>query len=113
MRRPPDCVALVARAHAVVGATALVSVACLYSFTRNLPYVEFGLRTYVIALGIALFYCATALLVWFGAPFGRFFSRVCGLLYLARPRLGSHLWEIMDSAEFQAHFGVKVLPPPL
>jgi hypothetical protein len=40
-------------------------------------------------------------------------SRICGLLYLARPRLGSDLWQIMDSAEYQAHFGVPIPPPPL
>ena len=104
MRRPPPPVAVVARTHAVVGLVALISVAILRQFTRNLPYFEFGLRTYVIATGIGTLYCATGLLVWLGAPTGRFFSRVCGLLYLARPRLGSHLWQIMDSPEFQAHF---------
>ena len=106
-------VALVARTHFLVGVVALVSVAILRQFTRDLPYFEFGLRTYAIAIGIGALYCVTGALVWFGAPTGRFFSRVCGLIYLARPRLGSYLWEIMDSAEFKAHFGIPIPPPPL
>ena len=114
MPRPPPAVTLVARTHGVVGVTALVSVAILWQFTRNLPYFEFGLRTYTIAIGVGVLYCATSGLVWFGVPTGRFFSRVCGLLYLARPRLGSHLWEIMDSAEYRTHFtGERPAPPPL
>ncbi|MSU25543.1 MAG: hypothetical protein EXS32_17185 [Opitutus sp.] len=113
MRRPPDCVALVARTHWLVGATALVSFLALYLLVGRLPNVEFSSRTYTLALGIGLSYCLTGVLVWFGAPAGRFMSRVCGLIYLTRPRLGSHLWQIMDSAEFKAHFGGKVPPPPL
>ena len=104
MRRPPAPVVFVARTHGLVGMVALVSIAILRSFTRDLPYIAFGPRTYVIALGIALFYCATAAMIWFGTPFGRFFGRVCGLLYLARPNFGSFVWETMNSAEFQAHF---------
>jgi hypothetical protein len=114
MRRPPTSVALVARTHGLVGGVALVSVAILHQFTRGLPYFEFGLRTYVIAIGISALYCVTGALVWCGAPTGRLLSRVCGLLYLARPRLGSYLWEIMDSAEYQAYFtGEPPRPPPL
>lgn len=104
VRRPPPEVALVARTHGLVGVTALASLLVLHLATRNLPQIEFGRRTYAIALGIGLTYCLAGLLVWFGTPVGRFLSRVCGLLYLSRPQLGSRLWRIMDSAEYQAHF---------
>lgn len=104
MRRPPDCVVLVARTHWVVGAAVLGSVGLLYLATRKLPYIEFGPRTYVIALSLAALYLLGGTLVWLGAPLGRVTSRVCGLLYLSRPRLGSYLWEIMDSEEFKVHF---------
>lgn len=109
-RRPPAGVALVARTHGLVGATALASLLVLHLLTRRLPHVEFGPRTYAIALGIGLVYCAAGVMVWFGTPAGRFLSRVCGLLYLARPQLGSHLWRIMDSAEYQAHFTTPRAP---
>jgi hypothetical protein len=58
----------------------------------------------VITGGLAVLYGLAGTLVWFGTPTGRFLSRVCGLLYLARPQLGSRLWKIMDSEEFKAHF---------
>lgn len=108
--RRPAGVALVARTHGLVGATALFSLWVLHLLTRNLPHIEFGRRTYVIALAIGLTYCLTAVMVWFGTPAGRWMSRVCGLLYLARPQLGSHLWRIMDSAEYRAHF-TRTRPP--
>ena len=101
---PPPEVALVARTHGLVGLTALASLLLLHLLTRRLPHVEFGTRTYAIALGIGLGYTITGVMVWFGTPAGRFLSRVCGLLYLARPQLGSRLWRIMDSADYQAHF---------
>jgi hypothetical protein len=101
---PPAGVALVARTHALVGATALVSVLLLHLLTRDLERVEFGPRTYAITFGFGLSYCLTGLLVWFGLPGGRFLSRLCGALYLVRPRLGFHLLQVMDSAEYQAHF---------
>ena len=104
MRTPPSCVAVVARAHWVVGGTIVVSVALLHAFTRRLPGIEFGPRTYVITGAMAALYLLAGTLVWFGAPFGPLLSRVCGLLYLARPSLGSALWETMNSAEFRAHF---------
>jgi hypothetical protein len=103
-RRPPACVVLVARTHGLVGATAFASLFILHLLTRRLPHFEFGTRTYAIATGIGLTYCLTGALVWWGTPAGRFMSRVCGLLYLARPQLGSHLWRIMDSAEYRAYF---------
>lgn len=109
-RRPPACVALVARTHGLVGVTALFSLLILHLLTRRLPNVEFGAKTYVIALGIGLTYCLAGVLVWFGTPAGRFLSRLCGLLYLPRPQFGSYLWQIMDSAEYQAHF--RRMPPP-
>ena len=112
MRRPPACVALVARTHWVVGGVILVSIGLLRWIVEKYP-VEFSARTYVITGGLAALYGLAGTLVWFGVPGGRLLSRVCTLLYLARPSLGSHLWEIMDSGEFKAHFGVHVPPPPL
>jgi hypothetical protein len=102
--RPPACVALVARTHGLVGVTALASLLVLHLATRGLRQIEFGPSTYALAATIGATYCLTAVLVWFGRPAGRFLSRVCGLIYLARPQLGSHLWRIMDSADYQAHF---------
>lgn len=103
MRRPPDCVVLVARTHWLVGAVIVVSGAVLHGFTRGLPAVEFGARTYVVVASLAGVYLLGGTLVWFGAPLGRALSRVCGLLYLPRP-FGSHLWTIMNSPEFRGHF---------
>ena len=103
MRRPPDCVALVARTHWVVGGVILASIGLLRWIVEKFP-VEFSTRTYAITGGLAALYGLAGTLVWFGAPGGRLLSRVCGLLYLARPSLGSRLWEIMDSDEFKAHF---------
>jgi hypothetical protein len=102
--RPPPEVALVARTHGLVGLTALVSLLLLHLLTRRLTHVEFGPRTYAIALGIGLGYTITGVLVWYGTPAGRFLSRLCGLLYLARPQLGFRLWRSMDSADYRAHF---------
>ena len=111
--RPPDCVALVARTHWVVGGAVLVSVGLLRWIVEKFP-VEFSARTYAITGGLAALYGLTGALVWFGAPGGRLLSRGCSLLYLARPSFGSPLWEIMDSAEFKAHFtGGPAEPPPL
>ena len=110
--RPPACVALVARTHWVVAVVILVSIGLLRWIVEKYP-VEFTVRTYAITGGLAALYGLTGALVWFGVPGGRFLSRVCSLIYLARPNLGSHLWEIMNSAEFKTHFGVKVPPPPL
>jgi hypothetical protein len=104
--RRPDCVALVARTHWAVSGSILVSVVLLRWVTAKFP-IEFNPRTYVITVGLALLYGLAGTLVWFGAPLGRFLSRVCGLLYLSRPRLGSHLWRVMDSEEYQAHFGAR------
>jgi hypothetical protein len=104
MRRPPAAVGFVARTHWVVAATIGVAQAVLFPLARKLPMVEFGARTYLIAAGLGTLYLLAGTLVWFGAPLGRFLSRLCGLLYLARPQLGSHLWNIMNSPEFQAHF---------
>ena len=111
-RRPPACVALVARTHWVVGGVILISLGLMRWIVEKFP-VEFSMRTYAFTSGITVLYGLAGTLVWFGAPGGRWLSRVCTLLYLARPSLGSRLWDIMDSAEFKAHFGVKVPPPPL
>lgn len=104
MRRPPAPVAFVARTHGAVGLVIVVSIALLHAATRNLPVFEFGPRTYGISFALAALYLGTAALVWWGVPGGRFLSRVCGLLYLARPTFGSLLWETMNEPEYTAHF---------
>ncbi len=110
-RRPPPAVAVVARAHALVGAAAFVSLLVLHLLTRNLPNIEFRPFTYILAASIGGTYCLTGLLVWFGTPVGRLLSRVCGLLYLARPQFGSHLWNAMSSPEYRAYFEGAPSPP--
>jgi hypothetical protein len=112
LSRPPACVAVVARTHWLVGGIILVSIGLLRWVTEKYP-IEFTPRTYLIAGGLVVLYGLAGTLVWFGVFGGRLLSRLCGLLYLARPRLGSDLWQIMDSAEFKAHFGVPIPPPPL
>ena len=112
MSRPPASVAFVARAHGIVGATALASVLLLHFLTRGLERIEFGPRTYVITLGISFTYCLAAALVWFGTPGGRWLSRVCSVLYLVRPQLGLPLLRIMASEEYRAHFTTARPPPP-
>ena len=112
MSRPPACVALVARTHGVVGATALASVILLHFLTRGLEHIEFGPRTYVITLGISFAYGLAAALVWFGKPGGRVLSRVCSVLDLVRPQLGLDLLRIMASEEYRAHFTTARPPPP-
>lgn len=104
MRPPPQCIAFVARTHWMVGGVIVGAIALLHSLARKLPGIEFGPRTYLITGGLALLYLLAGTLVWFGAPFGPLLSRVCGLLYLSRPRLGSYLWETMNTPEFKAHF---------
>ncbi len=101
--RPPACVALVARTHWTVSATIAISIGLLRWIVAKFP-VEFSPRTYAISTTLAVLFGLAGTLVWFGTPAGKFLSRLCGLLYLARPSLGSHLWRIMDSEEFQAHF---------
>ncbi len=108
--RPPACVVLVARTHGLVGLTALASLLVLHLLTRSLRQIEFGPHTYNLGLSIGLTYCLTAVLVWFGTPVSRLLSRLCGLLYLARPQLGSRLWRIMDSPDYQAHFQRRRAP---
>lgn len=101
---PPACVAFVARTHWVVGGVITVSIGLLHWLMRDLPRVEVGVRAYQVTGGLAALYLITGALVWFGAPLGPSFSRVCSLLYLPRPRFGFRIWEIMNSAEFRAHF---------
>jgi hypothetical protein len=103
MSRPPPPVALVARTHWLVGAVIALSVVFLNALLQKFP-VEASPRTYTITLSLAALYLGTGTLVWFGLPFGRFFSKVCGLIYLARPAFGSHLWNIMESEEYRSHF---------
>lgn len=104
MASPPKCVVFVARTHWVVGGVIVASIVLLHLLARRVPGIEIGARSYAITGGLGALYLLAGTLVWFGAPFGRLLSRVCCLLYLSRPRLGSHLWETMDSAEFRAHF---------
>ena len=103
MPRPPGVVVLVARTHWVVGGVMLATVALLSFLVRNMPVV-FETKTYVITLGGSTLYLLAGTLVWFGTPFGRVLSKICGLIYLVRPQLGSRLWKIMESPEYQAHF---------
>ena len=86
----------------------LASVALLWFFTRNLPVV-FERKTYAITIGGGVLYLLAGTLVWFGTPLGRLLSKICGLIYLVRPQLGSRLWRIMESPEYRAHFSRK--PP--
>lgn len=106
-------VALVAKTHWLVGLVVLGSLVPLHFFTRKLPYVEFGAKTYLTAGSFAGVYLLTGTLVWLGLQPGPLLSRICGLLYLARPNFGSHLWDIMSSAEYKAHFGIAVPKPPI
>lgn len=102
----PDNVVVVARTHWAMGAAVLVSIGLITLVTMRFPF-EFGPRTYVITGSLAAVYTLAGTLVWFGAPLGRPLSRICGLIYLTRPRLGLRIWKLMDSAEFQAHFTPK------
>lgn len=112
-QRPPDCVAHVARTHWVVAGVILAAVGIVQWIVVRFP-VAFSPRTYALTLGLAALYALAGALVWFGAPLGRSLSRLCCLLYLARPALGSQLWQIMDSPEYQAYFeGRPPEPPPL
>lgn len=105
MSRPPHCVVFVARTHGLVGLVIVASTLVLSQLADRLPGFEVGSKTYSITGGLAAFYLLTSALVWFGAPFGPLCSRVCALLYLARPNFGSLLWETMNTPEFKAHFG--------
>lgn len=105
-RHRPREVLLVARTHWTVGVVILVATALLWWITRRLPQIEFGPRTFVITGGLAALYLATGTLVWLGAAPGRLLSRVCTLLYLPRPSFGGYLWELMNTAEYRAHFGL-------
>ena len=104
MPRPPRPVALVARTHWIVGLIMAASILVLHLLTRNLPGIEFQCKTYLITGALGALYLVTGSLVWFGLPFGRVLSRICGLLYLPRPRFGGRLWEMMNSPEYQAYF---------
>jgi hypothetical protein len=108
MRPTPACVAFVARTHWLVGSVIVVSIALLHWLTRHLPAVEFGTRTYVITGSLGALYLLGGTLVWFGAPLGRLVSRICALLYLARPQFGSAVWETMNTPEFQTHFDKRI-----
>jgi hypothetical protein len=104
MRQPPDCVAFVAKTHWAVGAVMLVSIGVLHWITRDLPRIEVATRGYQVTGGLSLLYLVTGTLAWLGWPLGQSLSRVCALLYLPRPSFGFRIWDIMNSAEFRAHF---------
>jgi hypothetical protein len=112
MSRPPPGVVLVARTHGIVGGVILASTLLLYAFTRQLPRIEFGLRTYVLCGALAGLYLLAGVLVWRGATLGRTLSRICTLLYLPRPRFGAQIWRAMATPDFQAHFERTKPPPP-
>ncbi|HUR58200.1 MAG TPA: hypothetical protein VM029_10855 [Opitutaceae bacterium] len=107
MPRPPSSIIFVAKTHWLVSAAIFISVAVLHFSTRKMP-VAFETKTYVITLGMGTLYLLGGTLVWFGAPLGRLLSRVCALIYLVRPNLGTRLWQIMDSEEFRMHFARRV-----
>ena len=88
----------------MVGIIIAASIVVLHVLTRNLPGIEFRPRTYVITGSLGALYVLAGTLVWFGLPFGRVLSRVCGLLYLPRPQFGGTVWETMNSPEYQAYF---------
>jgi hypothetical protein len=104
MRQPPKHVMFVAQTHWVVGLIIGASILILHLMTRNLPGIEFRPRTYVITGLLGGLYFVAGTLVWFGLPFGRVLSRICGLLYLPRPQFGGRIWDTMNSPEYQAHF---------
>jgi hypothetical protein len=104
MRRPPDSVAFVARTHWIVAGAIAAAAILLHWLGGRMPGVELGARTYAIAGGIGLGYALAGTLVWLGAPPGRALSRICGLLYLPRPKLGARVWAAMNRADYQAHF---------
>lgn len=105
--QPPASVLLVARTHAAVAAVIFASTGLLFALTRRWP-VELEPITFRLSLGLGSWYGLAGYLVWRGLPPGRWLSRICGLLYLARPGLGSQLWRIMDSEEYQSHFRRRV-----
>lgn len=104
MRRPPAEVVFVARTHGFVGLVILAALPLLHGVTRDLPAIEFGVRTYAYAGALGGFYLLTAGLVWWGVPVGAVFSRLCGLLYLPRPAFWSRVWETMGTPGYRAHF---------
>lgn len=89
-----------------MGGVIVLAIVFLNALMQKFP-VEASARTYEVTLSLAGLYLLGGTLVWFGAPFGRFLSRVCALIYLARPAFGSPLWKLMDSEEFQSHFKTK------
>ena len=103
-RRPPEGVALIARAHWLTSGVILLCLGLLHLILRSSSVLTLTRDTYVYALGLSMLYAATGFMVWAGAPPGRYFNYVCSLLYLARPPLGLQIWRIMRSQEYRAHF---------
>jgi hypothetical protein len=104
MSRPPESVAFVARHHWLMGGFIFCFVAGLYALTHNSHVLEFGRRSYVIALALGGLYLVTGALVWWGLPSGRAFNYACSIFYLVRPPLGFRILKISGSPEFKAHF---------
>lgn len=76
----------------------------LHILLRDSTVIELSAKTYAITMGLAALYAITGALVWWGAPGGRMLNHVCSVFYFVRPPLGSKIWAIMRSAEFQDHF---------
>jgi hypothetical protein len=111
MRRPSAPVVFVVRTHGLVGVAAFAALVVLHRLTRDLPGVEFGPRTLLIAGGFAALYLVAAVVVWFGMPFGLILSRLCSLIYLVRPSFGFRVWDVMAADDFRAHFRARRIPP--
>ncbi len=103
MRRPPPSVALVARTHWFVAGVIVFCVALVHFSTRHLP-IAFSTKAYAITLGLAGIFLLAGTLVWLGVAVGQPLSRFCAVCYMMRPKLTFHLWEIMKSPEYLAHF---------
>lgn len=106
MRRPPPSVALVARTHWFVAGLIVFCVALVHFSTRHLP-IAFGTKAYAITLGLAGIFLLAGTLVWLGIAAGQPLSRFCAVCYMMRPKLTFHLWEIMKSPEYLAHFRTR------
>src|SRR4051794_35069315 len=99
----PSPVAVIAKTHWIVGATIAVTTSALFVFARILR-VELNSLTFIFSFSLAGLYGLAGALVWLGLPPGRLLSQICSLLYLPRQDFGMHIFRIMRSDEFKAHF---------
>jgi hypothetical protein len=104
MPRPPDCVVFVARTHWTIAGAIAVAAIPMHWLGTQLPGFELRASAYLVVGGLMSGYALAGALVWRGAVLGRTLSRICSLLYLPRPQLGSRVWEAMKHADFEAHF---------